>query len=234
MSTPFRATSRTDALEARLASYGGLRPADLTVLRACGEDLRRSLVGAAAQNGGHEGPRLLVSGWAGAARTLKDGRRQILHIYLPGDVMGMALARLNGSVALTDVVTTDARPLAAALGLIGGVHDGLRLACAQADDWRQRQLLDQILRLGRLTAHERTAHLLVELAARHLRAGLSDGKHMAWPLTQEILADVIGLSVVHVNRILQQLRREGVIALRGGWLVVADLERLAAVGRWEA
>jgi CRP-like cAMP-binding protein len=233
MFTSIRPTSRTDALEARLASYGGLRPADLDVLRACGDDQRRALAGTDSLNGAGEGPRLLVSGWAGAAKTLADGRRQILHIYLPGDVVGLALAHLNGSIALSDIVTTDASPLAAALLAGDAANTGLRTACAHADAARQGQLLDQILRLGQLSAHERTAHLMMELAARHLRAGLSDGRRMAWPLTQETLADVVGLSVVHVNRILHQLRSEGVIALRAGQLVLPDADRLALAAVWE-
>jgi CRP-like cAMP-binding protein len=232
MITPVRASARTDALEARLASYGGLRSTDLIVLRACGEDSRSALAGDEAEGG--DGPRLLVSGWAGASTTLADGRRQILHIYLPGDVLGLPLARLNGSVALTNVVTTDARPLAAALSDDDVAHAGLRIACEHADASRQRQLLNQILRLGRLSAHERTAHLLVELSVRHRRADLSDGARMTWPLTQEMLADVVGLSVVHVNRILQQLRSEGMIVLRAGQLVLPDLRRLAAAAAWEA
>jgi CRP-like cAMP-binding protein len=233
MPTPLHAASRTDALEARLASYGGLRLADLVVLRACGEDLRNAVAGTDARGGARAGPRLLVSGWAGAAMTLSDGRRQILHIYMPGDVLDLPRARLNGSVALTDVVTTDARPLAVAL-LDGDAHADLLIACDSADASRQHQLLDQILRLGRLSAYERTAHLLVELTQRSRRAGLSDGRRMSWPLTQEMLSDVIGLSVVHVNRILRQLREEGVIVLHAGQLVVPDAERLALAGAWEA
>jgi CRP-like cAMP-binding protein len=207
--------------------------ADLEVLRACGEDMHGALSGAEALRSGREGPRLLVSGWAGAARTLADGRRQILHIYLPGDVMGMSMAQLNGWVALTDVITADARPLAIALAAGDAAHAGLLIACALADDARLGQLLDQIVRLGRLSAHERTAHLLVELAERHQRAGLSDGRRMNWPLTQDMLADIVGLSVVHVNRILQQLRSEGVIALRAGQMVLPNAERLALAAAWE-
>jgi CRP-like cAMP-binding protein len=234
MSTPVRATSRTDALEARLTSYGGLRAADLDVLRACGGDLRGALAGADAIGRHQEGPRLLVSGWVGSSRTLADGRRQILHIYLPGDVLGMSFARREDSIALTDIVTADASPLAVALSADDMAFAGLRIVCGLADDMWHGQLLDQIVRLGRLTAHERTAHPLVELAGRHKRAGLSDGRRMSWPLTQEVLADVVGLSVVHVNRILQQLRSEGVIVLRAGQMVLPDTGLLALAAAWES
>jgi CRP-like cAMP-binding protein len=205
------------------------------VIRACSEDTKVSPPGIALGGGAHgeQHPRLITSGWAAAARHLPDGRRQILQIFLPGDVLGLSFLYLDGAVALTSTTTVDARPLAAALAEDDAEHVALRLAWERAQLARQKQLLDHIVRLGRLSAYERTVHLLVELMDRHRRAGLSDGRRMPWPLTQETLADVLGLSVVHVNRILQQLRREGMIALRAGQLVLPDADRLASIAAWD-
>ena len=72
----------------------------------------------------------------------------------------------------------------------------------------------QTLRLGRLSAYERTASLLIELHERLRRSGAASEAVMPLPLTQEMLADLLGLSIVHVNRILQQLRRENLIVYR--------------------
>jgi CRP-like cAMP-binding protein len=226
--------SRTAPLEARLQSFAPLRPQDLDVVRACGDDLKATAAGTEVMGPRSvEHPGVIVSGWAAAARSLLDGRRQILQIFLPGDVLGLSALHLDGIVALTSVTTTDAGPLAAALAAGDPAHLALRLAWERAQAARQRQLLNHIVRLGRLSAHERTAHLLLELVERHRRAGLSDGRRIPWPLTQETLADVLGLSVVHVNRILQQLRRENMIALRAGQLVLPDADRLAAMAVWD-
>ncbi|MFL5295826.1 MAG: Crp/Fnr family transcriptional regulator [Phenylobacterium sp.] len=238
MLTTIRSTgvTRTAPLEARLQSFAPLKPLDLELLRTCCEDLKGAPAGTEilAPGAGREHPRLVVSGWAAAARALPDGRRQILQIFLPGDVLGVTSVTKAGAVALSNVTTTDARPLTAAFAAQDPAHAGLRLAWERAVSERELQLLDQIVRLGRLSAYERTAHLLMELMTRHRQAGLSDGRRMPWPLTQETLADVLGLSVVHVNRILQQLRRESMIQLRSGQMVVPDLQRLAAVAVWDA
>lgn len=227
--------TRSAPLEARLQSYAPLKPADLEAVRACREDLRSTPAGGEIVDAtaAREHPRLLVSGWAAAVKGLRDGRRQILQIFLPGDVPGLSAITRTGAVALANAMTVDARPLAQALTARDPAQMGLRLAWDRAQAASQQELLDQIVRLGRLSAYERTAHLLMELLDRHRRAGVSDGRRMAWPLTQETLADVLGLSVVHVNRILQQLRREGVIMLRSGQLVTPDLDRLAIVAGWE-
>ena len=238
MLTPVRSTNsaRTAPLEARLQSFAPMRPTDLEAIRACGEDLKGASASAeiSGDDGAREHPRLLVSGWAAAVRGLRDGRRQILQIFLPGDILGLTWPFGGAAVALTNVTTTDARPLAAALTQRDAAQSALRLAWERAQVARQQQLLDQVVRLGRLSAYERTAHLLLELLERHRRAGLSDGRRMPWPLTQETLADVLGLSVVHVNRILQQLRRDGMIVLRAGQLTTPDLERMAVVASWGA
>jgi CRP-like cAMP-binding protein len=237
MLTPARTSNvaRTAPLEARLQSYAPLKPSDVEIIRACCDDLKGAPAGSEilSAEAAPEHPRLIVSGWAAAARSLSDGRRQILRIFLPGDVLGQAPMSALGAVALSSTTTTDARPLVAGLASRESAQGNLRLAWERAMARGQQQLLDQIVRLGRLSAYERTAHLLLELMERHRRAGLSDGRRMPWPLTQETLSDVLGLSVVHVNRILQQLRREGVIALRSGLLLIPDADRLAVVANWE-
>ena len=224
-----------EALEARLQSFGPLRPADLNVLRSCGEDVRTAAAGSNIFGGNppHDHPRVVHAGWGAAVRNLSDGRRQVLQVFLPGDVLGLSVLRFESAVALTSVTSSDARPLERAVATARPEHAGLLAAWDQAQSARQRQLLDHIVRLGRLSAIERTGHLLLELMDRYRRAGLSDGRRMPWPLTQEMLADVVGLSVVHVNRVLQHLRQDQLIILRAGQLVIPDADRLAGVAAWE-
>jgi CRP-like cAMP-binding protein len=93
---------------------------------------------------------------------------------------------------------------------------------------RQHQLLDnQILRLGRLTAFERTAHLLLEVHARLKSVDLCHERAFVLPATQETLADILGLSPVHVNRTLQHLKRDGFVRQEGPRIQLCNIERLA-------
>jgi CRP-like cAMP-binding protein len=88
--------------------------------------------------------------------------------------------------------------------------------------------------LGRRTAFERMAHLLCELFMRLQAAGLTGDRSCSFPLTQADLADALGLSAVHVNRTLQELRADGLIVLRGKELLVTDLDRLQEAAQFDA
>lgn len=87
-------------------------------------------------------------------------------------------------------------------------------------------LLDQITRLGRLNAHERIISLLLELYERLDRAGLTSNCSFEVPLTQEVLADSLGLTSVHVNRMLQQARKDGDLQWRDGLVTLYDPGKL--------
>jgi CRP-like cAMP-binding protein len=180
--------------------------------------------------GGSRQVRLVSSGWVGAVRVLADGRRQILQVAIPGDIVQSPLLADGHVVALTAARTTDAAPLLRRALSDEGEPSNLRIAWRLSRDEDQRNLLAQIVRLGSLSAYERTANLIHEVLIRHRRAGLGDGRRITWPITQEVLADIVGLSIVHVNRVLQQLRRDGLIELRAGYLAVQDVERLASAG----
>lgn len=188
-------------------------------------------VGAVLEEQGATEPqlRLLIAGWAARTQTLDDGRRQILRLFVPGDLCGVPL--VVGRPSPCAIVTLTQARLATPAGLVGGesatedLLDLIRMAEAE----ERLGMVHQITRLGRLSAYERTAHLLLELFERLQRAGLTSGGSMPLPLTQEVLADTLGLSVVHMNRVLQQLRRERLIVLRTAVCVVPDSEALAAI-----
>ena len=99
-------------------------------------------------------------------------------------------------------------------------------ALAVAARIEEAQLAEQVLRLGRRTALERVGHWLLDVQSRLAAAGLGEGDRFAMPLTQETLGDVLGLSLVHINRIVQQLRRERLVDVRGGYATILEPERL--------
>jgi CRP-like cAMP-binding protein len=172
-------------------------------------------------------PRFVTSGWACRQRILSDGRRQIFNLVLPGDTIGCGrLSRLSpptaSTVALTRVAVVDAAAATDAVEGLGEVFD-----LSETRD--QTVLLNHIMRLGRQTAYERVAHLLLEIGERLSIAGAGEPNHFPMPVTQDTLADVLGLSVVHINRTLQQLRRERLIEFTGGAVTLLDPEFLASI-----
>ncbi len=98
----------------------------------------------------------------------------------------------------------------------------------------ESMLAEQIVRLGRRNAYERIAHILLELHKRLQAVGLASESSYPTPITQEMLADALGLSIVHVNRTLGRLRRERLVSIDDGRVVLRDVAALAAIADFEA
>lgn len=167
--------------------------------------------------------RAILSGWACRQRILSDGRRQIISFLFPGDLIGLCRHRdpvaETTILAVTEVVTC-------ALPEPRGGESGLADAYALSAAFEEHYLLAQITRLGRLSAPERLADWLLETQERLALAGVARGDELPLPLTQEFLADTLGLTSVHVNRTLQAMRRDGLLASRSGTIVLVDRKRL--------
>lgn len=183
-------------------------------------------------------PRLIRSGWACRVRILRDGRRQILNYYLPGDVMGFSTeagpTAMATYVSLTRLMTMDVGALRTLL--IARPHDfpDLTAACRRMRILEEHYLLSQITRIGRQKASERVAHLLLEFYSRLKRTGLTDGDIFHLPLTQEALADGLGLSAVHVNRTFKLLKHKNLIRMDRGSVQVLEPAILAELAcYWE-
>lgn len=178
-------------------------------------------------------PWIVGTGWAGYIRTLRNGRRrQILGIALPGDTIGLTGGPLalpcSGIIAITAMQLLDATRLKATLASDQGGCSNIRSAVDRERELQETRLLDHLLRLGQLSASERTAHLLLEIHDRLDRAGLVKNDEFEFHLTQIELGHALGLSLVHVNRTLQALRREG-IELKAGKARIASAARLQAL-----
>lgn len=179
--------------------------------------------------GGEAGPLLLVAGAAGEVRTLDARRRQILRLRLPGDV----IYTCDHDVvrALGRVTVADARPFLQRLGS-PEASPLLRRAWLEMGRVDQNLNRDHMVRLGRMTALERVAHLLLETHARLADVGLTEGDTFQLPTTQDALSDLLGLSGVHLSRTLQALRREKLVSLKAGRLVLLDRARLIEIAGW--
>lgn len=157
-------------------------------------------------------PIVIMAGWACRMRQLADGRRQIIELLAPGDMVGVTpgLEAVSEVMALTPVKAVEADELRRG-GTTDEARPAIRKAVTAAARTSELFTVHAMVRLGRQTAYERIAHLLLELDWRLTHRGLSTNSTFKLPLTQEVIGDVLGLSVVHVNRTLQQMRREKVL-----------------------
>ena len=174
----------------------------------------------------------LVSGWVFRYNLLEDGRRQILDFVLPGAVLGFHPARgamaTFGAQALTDVVACVIPHKALEPLAMKHPKIGLRLAWLVS---RERSLaFDHLTSVGRHSARERVAHLLLELFLRY-RAQWPGNRieEMNLPLTQEHIGDATGLTFVHVNRVLRDLREDGIVEFHYRRLRILDPDKLVDV-----
>ena len=228
------ATPSIEPVLRRLSTLAGLSEAELALAADLAGSRQRHAVGEVlvAEGDNRGASRFVVAGWATRQRILPDGRRQIFGFALPGDLCGGVLPPPCPLVALTAVETVDATPLLKAAR--SGQAPGLARALAREQVIDQAILFDHMVRLGRQTAYERVAHFLLELRGRLQIAGLGDAQRFPMPLTQEVLADVLGLSIVHVNRTLQQLRRERLIELRSGVAILLQPDVLAQIADYRS
>jgi CRP-like cAMP-binding protein len=173
-------------------------------------------------------PSIILSGWACRVRQFSDGRRQILSFLLPGELIGMC--HQHEPLAATSLVALTHVDLCRAPSA-GNEDEGSGLAEAYAVSGALEEfyLFRQIARLGRLSAYERMLDWMFEMRDRLALAGLVADDSFPMPITQEGLADALGLTSVHVNRTLQLMRREGLVELRGGMARLIDPQRLMSL-----
>lgn len=171
---------------------------------------------------------LFLEGWACRYKALPDGRRQNVAFFVPGDLCDLnvfVLKEMDHSVgAITRILVAAIEP-----ELFQEVITGYpRIARAFHRDELVKIAIQRewTLNLGQRTAYERIAHLLCETFLRLEAVGLTADNGCELPLTQVDLADATGLTAVHVNRTLQELRSDGLIELRSRRLTIPDLDAL--------
>lgn len=173
---------------------------------------------------------VILSGWACEMQILPDGRRQIFTFLLPGDPFVVEAPKPDrpsrGVIAITPLQIIDAaNPAIEAIRSRESLARAIELAIQQ----KEARLLDHMVRIGRLSAPERVLHLLLELRDRLEAIGLAKGDTFRLPLTQEVFADALGLSLVHINRTFKQVRRDGYIELKCKTVTLLNRERLRAL-----
>jgi CRP-like cAMP-binding protein len=171
---------------------------------------------------------LVMDGWGAGYKSLPDGKRQIVSIFLPGDFCDLnvyILKRMDHSIgAITRLKVAMITPDEM------NALTSERPRITQALWWHELVTTaiqrEWTLNLGQRTAYERLGHLLIELYLRLHTVGRAADGRCDFPLTQTDLAEASGLTAVHVNRTLQELRGDGLIELERRQLHILDMQRL--------
>ena len=217
-------------LTRKLSAFVALSDVELTVLERL-HQRRRSFV--AGRDMVHQGQSfqaayILSAGWVCSYKLQADGTRQIVDFQVPGDFLGLRSVLLRTSdhsfepivdIEAAEVLTSD---------LLDAFAQTPRLATAilWAASRDEAMVVEHLVGIGRRDADARMAHFLLELGSRLALVGMGSKKGFECPLTQYHLADALGLSAVHVNRVLRQLRESGLVTFRDGHVAFHDYGRL--------
>ena len=221
----------------RLAQFASLSPDEVIVLTELQSAPRlvrhnREII---AQGRRHDALLVMVEGIAVRYRILRDGRRQVLNIALPGDLIGFPACFFETAPysvsALTDTMLA-CIPFAT-LSRTFEPYPRLATAIVWLFAAEAALYIEHLTDVGRRTALERVAHLLLELLTRFQGIGLGNDHSFPMPLTQELIADALGLSVPHVNRTLRQLRDEDLVRIEAHRVIVNDVEALSTLADFD-
>lgn len=177
---------------------------------------------------------LLKRGWAARVCMLEVGGRQITDFVLPGELCD--LSRLNGSFGGALAITQVNVALLDRSAVLRAIesYPKLGLALLRLALSEQATLREWLLCLGQRETREHLAHLLCELHERLRRAGMAADHEFDLPLTQEQIAEAMGITPVHTNRVLQGLRKDGIISLDQRRLTIHQPAQLKNIGEFDA
>lgn len=178
---------------------------------------------------------ILQSGWGCNFKLLLNGERQVISFPIPGDCVGLRSVLLRVSdhsfSALTDVVVSRVEVPRLVRIFTEFPHIGSAFMWATSRD--EATTVEHLASIGRRTAIERTAHFFLELSDRLQLAGLVRGLDFECPLTQGDLADALGLSAIHVNRVLRELRDDNLLTFKNRVVTIHDRVGLRALAGYE-
>lgn len=221
----------------KLQTFGPLTPDEIAVLAEATSRTRKvrtrtDLI----REGDRPGPVFVIlEGWACRYKILPNGTRQVLAYLMPGDCCDLnvgLLAEMDHSIQVITpaaVVTVERQEMDAIMDSHRGIAKAMYVS----------QLVDEgtmrawITSMGRRTSLERVAHLMCELYVRARNIGLVSGTTLELPLSQLLLADSLGMTPVHLNRVLKVLREAGAMDIARGVLHVKDPVKLVNIAGFD-
>ena len=188
------------------------------------------------REGDQPGPVFIVlEGWTFRYKVLPSGTRQIMAFLMPGDAcdlnIGM-LAEMDHSIQ-TATSASISKISREAMDSLMAEYPGIARAMYVAQLVDEGTLRAWIVSLGRRSSAERVSHLLLELYVRGVQNGIAGLNEITLPLSQVVLADALGMTPVHINRTLQELRRSGAIELERSLLRIRDVGALTRISGFD-
>lgn len=224
-------------LARKLGSFVVLSDAELEVLDSLHRRRRPFAAGRdlVLQGEPNQAAYILAEGWVCSYKLLRDGNRQIVDFQIPGDFLGLRSVLLRTADHNIEPVTPVEASEVLGSDLLQAFSATPRLATAVlwAASRDEAMVVEHLVGVGRRNALERTAHFLLELAARLTLVGRGTSAGFACPLSQYLLADALGLSAVHVNRVLRELREEGLLTFSKGHVTILDFDRLVDLAEFD-
>lgn len=224
-------------LTRKLSAFVALSSKELAVLERL-HQRRRSFV--AGRDLVHQGQTdqaayILASGWVCSYKLQPDGTRQIVDFQIAGDFLGLRSVLLRTSDHSFEPIVDIQAVEVLASDLLDAFEQTPRLATAilWAASRDEAMVVEHLVGMGQRDAEARMAHLLLELGAKLALVGLGSKDGYDCPLTQYHLADALGLSAVHINRVLRKLREDGLATFRNGRVTFDDFDRLAALADFD-
>lgn len=178
---------------------------------------------------------ILSDGWAYRYSKLEDGSRQVINYYLPGDIISpfaLFMPKANYSVASITALQVSVFDPSSLVALFSN-HPKLGLLYGWMLGRDDMLIAEQVVRIGRRSAYKRAAHLLLEFFHRLKVVGLNDGDTFSTPLTQDLMADTLGLSIVHMNRTLRKLQTDNLITGKLGKLTLHNIDTLIRMTEYQ-
>jgi CRP-like cAMP-binding protein len=220
-------------LVAKLSQFTPLSDRDVGVLDAlCQREERyRAGVNIAVEGEAPRSAFVVTRGIACRYRQMPDGRRQILTILIPGDFLdlyGFLLKATDHSIATIGPTRIAAIDREAVMDIVLH-HPRIGAALWWSAMQEDAMLRERIVALGRRSARGRLAYFLCEIVWRQRAIGMAEDHAIRLPFTQTDLADTLGLTAVHVNRVLQGFRRDELITLEHRRLTLRNVETLEAI-----
>ena len=221
----------------KLSGFVHLNAAEMLVLSDATANARkvggrRDLI----REGDRPGPVFVIlEGWACRYKILPNGGRQILAFLMPGDSCDLhvdLIAEMDHNIATISPCVV-ARIEREHMNVIMDAHHGIMRALYVSQLIDEGTMRAWITSMGRRTSIERAAHLMCELNLRGRNIGMSEEASMVLPIPQSMLADALGMTPVHLNRVLRLLREAGAMELQRSKLIITDLKKLVHIAGFD-
>ena len=224
-------------LTRKLSTFINLSEGELDVLAQLHQRRRTFVAGRDMVHQGQsdQAAYILSSGWVCSYKIQGDGTRQIVDFQVPGDFLGLRSVLLRTSDHSFEPIATIEAAEVLKSDLLAAFSQTPRLAIAilWAASRDEAMVVEHLVGVGRREADARVAHFLLELGARLSLVGIGSKEGYDCPLTQYHLADALGLSAIHVNRVLRQLRERAVVTFRNGHVTFHDYGGLVDLAEFD-